>query len=32
MQAPKAVRIVQALPLTPLGKVDRKKLRAELAA
>ena len=32
LHAPKSVRIVQALPLTPLGKVDRKKLRAELGA
>ena len=32
MQAPKSVRVVPALPLTPLGKVDRKKLRAELQA
>ena len=28
MMAPKAVRIVDALPLTPLGKIDKKALRA----
>ncbi|MEI7465407.1 MAG: AMP-binding protein [Burkholderiales bacterium] len=30
MQAPKSVRVVERLPLTPLGKVDKKSLRAQL--
>ena len=30
MQAPKSVLIVEALPLTPLGKVDKKTLRLQL--
>jgi fatty-acyl-CoA synthase len=30
MQAPKSVRVVENLPLTPLGKVDKKALRAQL--
>ena len=30
MQAPKSVLIVEALPLTPLGKVDKKTIRLQL--
>ena len=32
MQAPKAVRIVESLPMTPLGKLDKKTLRLQLKA
>jgi fatty-acyl-CoA synthase len=31
MQAPKSVRVVDKLPLTPLGKIDKKALRATLS-
>jgi long-chain acyl-CoA synthetase len=31
-KSPREVRVVEEIPLTPVGKVDRKRLRAEVAA
>jgi long-chain acyl-CoA synthetase len=30
-KAPRDLRVVDAIPLTPVGKVDRKRLRAQVA-